>query len=83
MPLYVYHCDDCDTTFETLRSMAAVDDPQTCSGCGSTDHVNRKLTTFVRIGGAGEFAVGTEEGGSSLPMLGGGGCGCGGACSCG
>jgi putative FmdB family regulatory protein len=36
MPLYAFHCKDCDKNFETLVRASDVDLP-TCSGCGSAN----------------------------------------------
>jgi putative FmdB family regulatory protein len=36
MPLYEYHCADCDTTFETLRSMSKANEPIPCRNCSSS-----------------------------------------------
>ena len=52
MPVYEYYCSACHTKFDALRSMAALNDPQACAECGATEHVNRTLTTFVRLGGS-------------------------------
>ncbi|HLY64773.1 MAG TPA: zinc ribbon domain-containing protein, partial [Chloroflexota bacterium] len=84
MPVYEYYCSDCRTKFETLRTMAAADEPVECASCGATKHVNRTISTFARIGSI-ESAGGTESGGlASMPSMsmGGGGC-CGGSCGCG
>jgi putative FmdB family regulatory protein len=82
MPVYEYYCSDCRTKFETLRSMAAADEPVECAHCGGSKHVNRTITTFARVGGSIEDFGGTESGGSaSLPAFD-GGC-CGGSCGCG
>ena len=50
MPLYEYHCRECDTRFEELvfnREAAIV-----CRKCGS-DKVSQLLSTFAVAGGAG------------------------------
>jgi putative FmdB family regulatory protein len=82
MPVYEYYCSACHSKFEALRSMAALNDPQACTVCGGTERVNRTLTTFARIGG-GSGGIDPEMGASSVASSFGGGCGCGGACSCG
>jgi putative FmdB family regulatory protein len=76
MPLYEYHCRDCDRPFERYsRTFAEQAD---CPACGTTD-VSRLLSTF---------AVSTSGGSSERPgsFAGGGGCGEGppcGAAQCG
>ena len=35
MPVYEYRCDQCQSLTESLRAMAAADDPTTCEHCGS------------------------------------------------
>lgn len=82
MPMYEYYCSDCRTKFETLRSMAAADEPVACAQCGAIKHVNRTISTFARVGAGIEDFGGSESGGlASMPAFG-GGC-CGGSCGCG
>ncbi len=76
MPLYEYYCKSCNWSFETLRSISESDKDATCPECGTT--ARKKLSVVARIG-AGSMEMG------GLPMYGesaGGGCACGGACSC-
>ncbi|HUZ76066.1 MAG TPA: zinc ribbon domain-containing protein [Chloroflexota bacterium] len=75
MPLYEYHCSACHSTFELLRDMAAASEPAPCGECGESTHVARRITSFVRIGGAASEAP-IATGAPSA-----GGC-CGGACGC-
>jgi putative FmdB family regulatory protein len=49
MPLYEYHCSDCQSAFETLRPMSQADDPIPCAHCGS-EHTSRVLSVFATIG---------------------------------
>lgn len=35
MPLYEYYCENCDSVFETLRSIAKSEDPAACPSCGA------------------------------------------------
>ncbi|HEU0166145.1 MAG TPA: zinc ribbon domain-containing protein [Chloroflexota bacterium] len=81
MPVYEYYCSACHTKFDALRSMAALNEPQTCTVCGASEHVNRTLTVFARMGGGS--GVDDDFGDSRVASSFGGGCGCGGACSCG
>jgi putative FmdB family regulatory protein len=52
MPIYEYHCADCDRQFETLVFRAS--DPVTCPGCG-TAQVQRVLSVcaFKSVGDKG------------------------------
>ncbi|MBV8086355.1 MAG: zinc ribbon domain-containing protein [Chloroflexi bacterium] len=82
MPVYEYYCSACHTKFDALRSMALLNEPQACTACGASEHVNRTLTVFARMGGGSGSGL-DLEGDSSVASSFGGGCGCGGACSCG
>jgi putative FmdB family regulatory protein len=67
MPIYEYHCSDCDSTFEELI-LAKQSEAVKCSGCGSTG-VQRKFSTF---------AAPTSNGSpSQAQSFEGGSCGCG------
>jgi putative FmdB family regulatory protein len=44
MPLYEYICDDCDETFEVIRSVADTDEV-TCPECGRP--ARKKLSWFA------------------------------------
>ncbi len=45
MPIYEYHCQDCQTIFEAIRGMSEADDPIHCVKC-SSENVKRKLSLF-------------------------------------
>ncbi|NIM92827.1 MAG: zinc ribbon domain-containing protein [Anaerolineales bacterium] len=45
MPIYEYVCQDCDATFDALRSFSQADDPISCSECTSK-HTSRKISLF-------------------------------------
>lgn len=54
MPLYEFHCNDCQDQFEELvRSSSAIDEVK-CPACGS-QHVRRKVSMFASkvVGGGG------------------------------
>jgi putative FmdB family regulatory protein len=75
MPIYEYHCFDCDTRFEQRRTYEQSDDPLNCPQCEG-ERVKRLLSMF---------AVGVGQSSSSMSVSGrraGGGCACGGACAC-
>ena len=75
MPMYEYYCRECDTHIEKIRPAEERDAPIACP----TDPAHRPkrlLSVFVsRSGTSGDRAVSTMESG-------GGGCACGGHCSC-
>ena len=71
MPLYEYHCADCNITFEALRPMKEADAPIACEHCES-EHTGRTLSLFVAV-----------SGGKTITAEAGGGCACGGQCGCG
>jgi putative FmdB family regulatory protein len=50
MPLYDYHCTDCDTDFEVRKHMAEIDNPAHCPVCNSleTRRVIRTVQVFSR-----------------------------------
>lgn len=75
MPLYEFHCEDCNRDFEKRRPMHKADAPLTCPECKSAE-VTRKLSLFIAL-------TKSDSGMTSLGDGGGGGCGCGGACACG
>ena len=45
MPIYEYHCDECDSDFETLIWKTDSTEKQICPKCGSKKTV-RKFSTF-------------------------------------
>ena len=46
MPLYEYHCEDCQKDFTLLQPASVNKDETTCSECGSAK-VNHKFSTFT------------------------------------
>jgi putative FmdB family regulatory protein len=52
MPLYEYKCLDCETCFDTLRSMGDADAPIACPKCGS-ENTGRQISLFSAIGSQG------------------------------
>jgi putative FmdB family regulatory protein len=70
MPVYEYYCSKCHTKFDALRSMSEADAPIPCAHCES-QRTARVLSVF--------FA---SSGGKPIEGMG-GGCACGGQCSCG
>ena len=43
MPIYEFHCDGCDATFERMTRMSARDERVACPECGSKK-TGRKLS---------------------------------------
>lgn len=74
MPIYEYHCTECDTTFEKRRTFGQADDPISCLRCESPQ-VERLLSSFM-------FSVNRGNGAPSADSAQAAGCACGGACSC-
>ena len=50
MPIYEYHCNDCDKDFELLVMRHAEADKQVCPNCQSHS-VQRKMSAFAAQGG--------------------------------
>lgn len=74
MPIYEYHCPDCNFEFEKIRSMNEADHPIECEHCHGI-HPERKLSVCYASSG------GTSSVGS--PSSGCGGCHGGSCGSCG
>lgn len=74
MPLYEYHCLDCQSRFEKLSKHEAAD-AMTCPTCGGK-RARRLLSVFASFSRSGDGAPVAMAGG-------GGGCACGGNCGCG
>lgn len=72
MPMYEYFCSDCRAVFEVLRPMADRELAAVCPLCESRSSMPLISRVAVRAGGA--------DAGFAMPS--GGGCACGGACSC-
>jgi putative FmdB family regulatory protein len=72
MPLYEYRCPTCRATFELLRPMRRAEEAVACPAGheGAT-----RVVSLVA-------ARGWTANGGSAPANAGGGCACGGACSC-
>lgn len=66
MPIYEYHCPDCDSDHEIL--VRSSEEPPKCPACGG-DHLDKQFSTFAASG------TPASSGGSSCCHS--GGCGCG------
>ncbi|HYA02259.1 MAG TPA: zinc ribbon domain-containing protein [Syntrophobacteria bacterium] len=62
MPIYEYHCADCDRQFETL--VFRTSDPVTCPGCG-TAQVQRVLSVCAFKSGGDKGAASSRMGSSA------------------
>jgi putative FmdB family regulatory protein len=76
MPIYEFHCDNCDRSFETLVRTGHYEDAQ-CPACNGY-RLSREMSVFA--------SSRVDQPGSSVAagrkmMQGGGGC-CGGGCGC-
>jgi len=69
MPMYEFHCDACDTTFDHRTSIDARDSKVPCPNCGSKK-TGRKLSV-VAVGAA------AAQTGSTGGHVHSGACGCG------
>ena len=50
MPLYDYHCQQCESSFTELRRASEMNSPIKCTECGSMD-TQRSLSCFS-VGGS-------------------------------
>jgi putative FmdB family regulatory protein len=72
MPLYEYICLSCQTKITLLRPMAEAYEPAECpEGHGRAPRVLSVFASFSR-----------GDSNDLMSLAGGGGCACGGACSC-
>ncbi len=62
MPLFEYHCADCDEEFEELVSFSQSNDME-CPKCGSKN-TQKLVSTFATMGGSGRSS---STGGSCGP----------------
>lgn len=49
MPIYEYHCLDCDGSFDKLRAMNQADDPIVCMYCEGPNTRRFKITRFMAL----------------------------------
>ncbi len=55
MPIYEYHCNECNTDFEQLVFSSSQADNIPCTKCGSTN-VERKVSSIASTGASGSSA---------------------------
>ena len=76
MPIYEYHCEPCDHTFETLVRSAS--DTPRCPKCGQTERLVKQFSVpaAARSGaGASSSLPVCSPAGCGAPQCGGGMCG--------
>jgi putative FmdB family regulatory protein len=75
MPIYEYHCDDCDSSFEALVRPGRSED-EACPRCHGS-RLNREMSVFSsNRGNGGVSSAANEFTPSRAGGCGGGGCGC-------
>ena len=79
MPVYEYFCRSCNSRYEKLRPLRDVEEPATCPTCDDQNSV-RTLSVFIVHGGEGRSL--SRDNAYMDTSSAGGGCGCGGHCSC-
>jgi putative FmdB family regulatory protein len=50
MPIYAYHCEDCQEPFELFVRSVSTPVAAVCPKCGSA-HVEKEVTAFSAVGG--------------------------------
>ena len=78
MPIYEYHCTDCDRSFESFVRPGGQETQ--CPACHG-GNIARELSVFASARSSSAAAPMDGGGGSSGGSMGGGGC-CGGGCGC-
>jgi putative FmdB family regulatory protein len=77
MPIYEYHCEPCNRTFETLVR-ASTDQPE-CPTCGDSEHLTRQLSApaAAQSGSSARASPTLPMAGCGAPSccMGSGGCG--------
>jgi len=64
MPLYEYHCNNCDESFEKLVSFAEANQNPTCPGCQSRDTHKKISRIAVKAASTGSAAASSSSCGS-------------------
>ncbi|NOY22159.1 MAG: zinc ribbon domain-containing protein [Acidobacteria bacterium] len=59
MPIYEYHCNDCNTDFEQLVFSSSQADCVPCTKCGSTN-VERKVSSIASAGSSAAASAGAS-----------------------
>lgn len=53
MPIYAYHCDDCEKDFDRFLKVADYDQPQKCEHCNSENTQKKVVMTNFNLPGDG------------------------------
>ncbi len=72
MPIFEYHCVDCETDFEKLVRSSDAGEEMTCPSCEG-DHTTKKFSAFATAGAGGEQSLGSP---AAMSRGCGAGCGC-------
>lgn len=66
MPLYEYHCRDCDYDFERLESLHGAPEPAECRRCGSrrVERIEFSRVAVATTAGGGEACCSPAPGGA-------------------
>ena len=72
MPIYVYHCLDCEQDFDKLRPMGRADDPIACKHCDGASTQRSKVTLFMALTRSSSTGESSGVAGTQ--------CGCNGSC---
>lgn len=67
MPVFDYHCQDCDATYEVFHKVREKSEDVVCPQCGSTHARKQMSAPAVSMGGS-------TSGDSGSQSFGGGGC---------
>jgi putative FmdB family regulatory protein len=71
MPIYEYHCEDCNSSFETFVQPGHYSEAQ-CPSCDGVK-LSREMSVFASRGGN---TTAQPNGNGAAMMRGGGSCGC-------
>ena len=66
MPIYSYHCEQCQTEFTELRRYSEMDTPIDCPECGQYN-TQRTLSGFA-VGGSGTSQTSSNTATSRSPF---------------
>jgi putative FmdB family regulatory protein len=61
MPLYAYHCADCDREFEVLESFSDRSTTRDCPGCMQNTAQRKIALSVFRMYGSGVYKPNTRD----------------------
>ena len=44
MPIYEYHCSQCDSNFDRMKKFSELEDPTMCDNCETTEFVSKLIS---------------------------------------